>query len=86
MAERKLIGWGAVDSSVIGFERTKNGIDVFYQDRNVKTPMFTAKPHIDVNGDCKFEVDGNPLEPWQVSKMALEAFLFEHGLAPTPKD
>lgn len=85
MVDRKLIGSGFLQSSVIGFERTKEGgIAVFYQDREAKKAMFVAKPHVDLNGECKFEVDGVPLEPWQVSQKALEAFFFEHGLSAKP--
>jgi hypothetical protein len=83
MVERRLID-RFISVSVIGFDREKDGIAVYFQDPHKKTPMFTAKPHVDLDGECKFEVEGKPMEAWQVSKAALEQFFFELGLSPKP--
>jgi len=84
MVERRVFT-SFIQVSVIGFERTKEGIAVSAQDSQKKTAMFVAKPYVDVEGECKFEVDGTPMEAWQVSKKALEAFLFEFGLSAKPQ-
>jgi hypothetical protein len=38
---------------------------------------FSAKPCFTAEGDCVLEVDGVPLQLWQVSRKALEPLFFE---------
>ncbi len=55
------------------FDRTSLGINVG-SDRN--DLMFTAKPSLDATGSCRLEIDGQPMELWQVSRKALEDLFF----------
>jgi hypothetical protein len=75
---------GLFRNEVIAFDRKSDHVLVEKRTRDSSTKLFKAMPHVDIQGECKFEVDGVPLEPWQVSKKALESFFFERGLAPTP--
>lgn len=75
---------GIIEGAVVAFERTRDGVRTYRQDARGQTEMFLAKPHVAIGGECKFERDGNPMEPWQISKEALEAFFFEFGLSPRP--
>ena len=83
LVTRKYNAGGIIESEAIAFERLRDGSIKVTQRTAAKgsTDFFEAKPHVDINGDCKFEVRGAPLEPWQVSKRALERLFFEHGLA-----
>ena len=43
-----------------------------------KEELFKATPHLLGDGSCKFEIiSGQPLELWQVSRIALEGMFFE---------
>lgn len=43
-----------------------------------KEDLFKAKPHLLRDGSCKFEIiSGQPLELWQISRIALERMFFE---------
>lgn len=39
-------------------------------------PLFSARPHLGEDGECMLEVDGRPLELWQVQRKALEDLFF----------
>lgn len=79
---RKYNDSGFITSEAVAFDRLRDGsIHVSRRTARGSTDLFLAKPHVDLKGDCKFEVDGVPLEPWQVSKRALEDLFFEHGLS-----
>jgi hypothetical protein len=39
-------------------------------------PLFVAKPSFTFAGDCALEIDGQPMELWQVSRKALEDLFF----------
>jgi hypothetical protein len=39
-------------------------------------PVFMAKPRFDQAGVCRLELDGQPMELWQVSRKALEGLFF----------
>lgn len=54
-------------------------IEVEYlTEKNGKVPqrMFTATRRLSMDGRCVLAVGGQALEPWQISRMALEEFLF----------
>lgn len=38
--------------------------------------LFSARPNLNVDGECVLEVDGKPLELWQVRRKALEELFF----------
>ncbi len=40
-------------------------------------PLFVAMPRLDETGACRLEIDGNPMELWQVSRRALEELFFD---------
>jgi|SRR5688572_8790321 len=85
MVSRTFSDGGLFQSEVIAFERKHDHVLVEKRTRDGSTKLFIATPHVDIQGECKFEVNGAPMEPWQVSKKALETFFFERGLAPKPK-
>ena len=80
---REYTGGGFVEGEAVVFQVSEDTIVVSRRGPKLSEEMFKAKPHVDVNGECKFEVAGAPLETWQVSKRALEDLFFRHGLATT---
>jgi len=74
------LGNGAEEEAVV-FRCVDNEdvIDVEYlTERNGKVPqrMFTATRRLSEDGRCVLAVGGQALELWQISRMALEEFLF----------
>jgi hypothetical protein len=45
--------------------------------REAEKTLFVARPSLERDGKCRLEVDGDPLELWQVSRKALEELFFE---------
>jgi hypothetical protein len=64
---------GIRDRDGVVFRRTTSGIVARTAKNEV---LFTAKPSLAINGDCRLEIDGQPLELWQVSRRALEPLFF----------
>jgi hypothetical protein len=69
---------GIPSSEGIVFERTPTGLVV--EDAQTQRPLFAALPALTPGGECKFTVEGKnsgePLEFWQVSRLALETLFF----------
>ena len=60
------------------FKRTNSGIVVDMKVSNKPDQvLFEAKAALSVEGKCHYEVAGQSLELWQVSRKALEDLLFE---------
>jgi hypothetical protein len=64
-----------VAESVV-FERTIAAIDVRRGNASGSQQWFSAMPSVNDEGDCRLHVDGIQLEPWQVSRRALEQLFF----------
>ena len=78
--------WADVDNDLLASGRIHRLlVDFLFVDKAHRTQeKLVVKPHVTIHGDCIFEVNGQPLEAWQVSKMAVEGFFFEFGLSPNP--
>ena len=60
-------------------KRTATGIAVDaldIQKESSPRPLFEASVSLGLDGICRYEFDGQPLELWQVSKKALEDLFF----------
>ncbi len=57
-------------------EKTRNDIQIRKSEIHAK-PYIVAKVTLGPDGRCRFEVEGETLEPWQVSRRALEDFFFQ---------
>lgn len=70
--------WGVGLRAVAGvvFELTPATIDVRASTQDGPKAMFSTTPSFDAVGTCRLEVDGQPLELWQVSRKALEDLFF----------
>ncbi len=53
-----------------------NGSDIIATKGNSHEIILTAQVHLQSNGDCMFEVDGKPLQLWQLSRKVLEDVFF----------
>lgn len=75
------------DSTIAGnvvFERTIGGIEVRMLKRaRDEQALFTAKPSLSAEGECRLEIDYLPMELWQVSRRALEDLFFRYDLSTT---
>jgi hypothetical protein len=61
------------------FKRTPMGmaVDALVVDQETSPrPMFTASVSLGPEGRCRYVVDGQPLELWQVSQKALDGLFF----------
>lgn len=58
------------------FQADDSGIHVDTGNANERTLLFSAKPSFGPTGNCRLEIDGVPLELWQVSQRALEGLFF----------
>lgn len=65
---------GLLEGDAVVFVRNDQGVTV--SDGRSSAVIVTAKPAVDANGECRFEVAGKPVELWQVSRLALEDFFF----------
>jgi hypothetical protein len=80
---------GFIESEAIAFKRIDDGsIAVELRSPKKTHVMFRAKPHVNIKGECMFEVDEVPHQPWQISKRALEdtffwSMVFNKYLVPT---
>lgn len=68
--------YGLLDQGMIHFRIEEGEIVVSARSPRNQEDRFTAKPHLSMAGECMFEVDGTPLRPWQVSRLALESLFF----------
>jgi hypothetical protein len=80
MVTRKRVLSGILESEGVLFTRLPAAIKAQHRTPQQQTDLFTASPHMTAAGDCKFEVERNVLEPWQVSQRALDQLFFQYGL------
>jgi hypothetical protein len=69
---------GMVESDAVVFEHTYQDV-IHVRNLRTETELFSAKPALNVAGDCQLEIvgsNGPALELWQVSRRALEPLFF----------
>jgi hypothetical protein len=72
------VNGGQYTAGAIVFRRTVTAIEAIDMPKDPSTEqvMFSGIPSLDVGGECRLEVEGEPLELWQFSRRALEPFFF----------
>lgn len=69
---------GIQEVDTVVFELRKHEITAVSKDAAGKaTPILTAKPNLNRDGECFLAVGAQDLRLWQVSRMALEDLFFE---------
>jgi hypothetical protein len=58
----------------VAFELTPDGISV--KEVRPEKNLFSATPNFTLDGECLLAVNGEPMQLWQVSQMALEKVFF----------
>jgi hypothetical protein len=77
VANERIEGGFAFNGRNVMFQRTKGGIVVDTEaQKGPGRALFTASVSLGPEGRCRYEVDGQPLELWQVSRKALEELFF----------
>lgn len=80
VAKQEDWGKGIVNTTAnVVFELTQTGIVVrriTAGSAGSEKQLFEARPALGVAGTCRLEVNGQPLELWQVSRKALEDLFF----------
>lgn len=66
--------YDAYASSSVTFTRTANDIQI--RKENEKDPFLVATITLNDEGQCKFKVNGEEKESWQLRRMALEELFF----------
>jgi len=68
--------YGGAASSVV-FTLEPNAISVKKANQaGNEMALFSAKPYLTTDGECVLEINAQPLELWQVCRLALEDFFF----------
>jgi hypothetical protein len=63
--------------SGVMFKRTESGIVVDMETKGKPgRVLFEARAALGFEGRCRYEIDGQPLELWQISRRALEDLFF----------
>jgi hypothetical protein len=65
---------GLVTGNAVVFELTPTEIRV--KDSRTEQHLFSARPNLNIAGECLLEIDGQPYQFWQVSRKALEDLFF----------
>jgi hypothetical protein len=78
VSKRHNEGGFAFGGHAVVVERTTSGIVAqLTNSQGTKQPFFSAKVLLGPDGRCRYEVSGEALELWQVSRMALEDLFFQ---------
>lgn len=67
---------GIDDSATVVFEMLADKITVSARTAAASAVLFSMAPFLNEDGECRFGVNGQDLEFWQVRRMALEDLFF----------